>query len=235
MAAGTWRGDPLTKMLSRAWMWKMVCSLDWQRISSTLLPVAAVAVLASGAAAGTGTPLSGPAGPAEGAGLRVPSVLSGASLSCGLPPADAPGPPPVTASTMPTTTAITTTAAPPPIIQLRRRLRRASAARIRATLSLACCLVLLAFDTAAFSHPSARRTAAAGLARERARSGRLGPVPTASAGGDEHVPRRSAALRCGCGRRSSGYRTTGNSVPFPRTGCSAERDAHTLVRADRAE
>src|SRR5260221_197251 len=61
MAAGTWRGEPFTKMVRCAWMWKMVCSLLWQLIPSMSLPVAAVAVLASGAALGIGK-ASGPAG-----------------------------------------------------------------------------------------------------------------------------------------------------------------------------
>ena len=48
--AGTWRGVPFTKMVRWAWMWKMVCSLVWQLIPSTSLPVAAVAVLTNGTA-----------------------------------------------------------------------------------------------------------------------------------------------------------------------------------------
>ena len=63
----------------------MVCSLVWQLMPSVFWPEAAAAVLASGAAPGTGTP-SGPAGPGAGAGLRVPSVLSAPSFSSGAPP-----------------------------------------------------------------------------------------------------------------------------------------------------
>ena len=59
-------------------MWNSVCSSVWQLMPSTGWPDATVAVLASGAAAGTGTP-SGPSGPGAGAGWRDPSVLSGAS------------------------------------------------------------------------------------------------------------------------------------------------------------
>src|ERR1019366_3131359 len=62
MPAGTWRAEPFTRMVRWAWMWKMVCSEVWQLIPSTVPPVTPVAVLASGAAAGIGTP-SGPAGP----------------------------------------------------------------------------------------------------------------------------------------------------------------------------
>src|SRR5450755_834328 len=98
-------------------MWKMVCSLAWQLIPSTVVPAAAVDALASGAPAGTGTP-SGPDGPGDGAGSRVPSALTGPSLSPGVPP-----PPPaeplllVTASVIPTAAMITTTAAPIPASQ----------------------------------------------------------------------------------------------------------------------
>ena len=48
-------------------MWKSVCSPALQLMPSTGDPVAAVAVLASGGALGTGT-ASGPSGPAGGAG-----------------------------------------------------------------------------------------------------------------------------------------------------------------------
>src|SRR6266550_8837381 len=124
--AGTWRGDPLTKMVRCAWMWKMVCSLVWHLIPSKSLPVAAAAVLASGGALGIGTP-SGPVGPGDPGGWRRPSAASEASFSRGEPPAaglDEPaaaglGPPLlVAASVMPTTAAITTAAAAMPAIQL---------------------------------------------------------------------------------------------------------------------
>ncbi len=65
-------------------MWKTSCSLVSQLIPSTGLPVATVAVPASAGAEGTGTP-SGPLGPGAGAGFSVPSVLSEASLSSGVP------------------------------------------------------------------------------------------------------------------------------------------------------
>jgi hypothetical protein len=84
--AGTCCALPFTKMARWAWIWNSVRSLAWQLIWSTGCPVAAVAVPASGGAAGTGTP-SGPDGPGLGAGPRVPSVLSGARLSLGVPPA----------------------------------------------------------------------------------------------------------------------------------------------------
>ena len=48
-------------------MWNSVCSLAWQLIPSTGWPVATVAVLASGAAAGIGTPSARP-GPARARG-----------------------------------------------------------------------------------------------------------------------------------------------------------------------
>jgi hypothetical protein len=118
-------------------MWNSVCSLAWQLIPSTGWPAATVAVLASGAAAGIGTP-SGPAGPGAGAGLRSPSVLSAAS---GSPLPELPLP--VTARVMPTTAATTTTTAPLTASHSRRRRRRASSARIRAIRSWARCLLLL--------------------------------------------------------------------------------------------
>src|SRR5580704_1298454 len=128
-------------------MWKTVCSPAWQLIPSTGWPVAAVPVPASrvpasAGPAGTGTP-SGPSGPGAGAGLRVPSVLNGASESLGVVLE-----PPVTASVIPTTAAMTMTAAPATASQKRRRLRRASSARNRATFSRArSCLSRLLFDT----------------------------------------------------------------------------------------
>src|SRR6266542_532439 len=137
------RAEPFTKMVRWAWMWKMLCSLAWQLIPSTSWPVASVAMLASGAALGTGTP-SGPDGPAGGAGVSLPSVLSAASSSFGLPPAGA-LPPGVTTRAMPTATTT-----PIPAIQLRRRLRRASRARIWAIFCRACCLFLLPLDTCAY-------------------------------------------------------------------------------------
>jgi hypothetical protein len=140
MPAGTCRAEPFTKMVRCAWMWNSVCSLIWQLIPSTGWPAAAVAVLASGAAAGTGTP-SGPAGPAAGAGWREPSVLSGASGSA------VPGPPelpPVTARVMPTAAAMTTTTtAPAAASHTRRRRRCACSARACAILSRALGLLLL--------------------------------------------------------------------------------------------
>src|SRR5712691_10579105 len=194
MAAGTWRGDPFTKMVRCAWMWKMVCSLDWHPIPSTLLPVAPVAVLARGAAVGIGTPPSGPAVTAPDAGLRAPSVPSEASLSRGLPPfplpEPLPPPPPATASPMPTAAAISTTAAPMPVSQLRRRLRRASAARISAIFALACCLVLLPFDTDT-------RSSSAGRSNED--SWRPGPVRPDARAPSAGMPacRRATPLRDG--------------------------------------
>src|SRR5271169_1025864 len=137
MPAGICRAEPLTKTGRCAWMWNTVCSLVWQLIPSTGWPVATVAVLASGAPAGIGTP-SGPAGPGAGAGLRDPSVLSGASGSP-LPEL----PPPVTARVMPTAAATTTTTAALTASHRRRRRRRASSARIRAIRSLADSRLLL--------------------------------------------------------------------------------------------
>ena len=69
----------------------------------------------------------------------MPSVLSEASLSCGVPPAALAGFPPllVTASVMATAAMMTTTAAPIPVSQLRRLLRAASWARISATFARA--------------------------------------------------------------------------------------------------
>src|SRR6266852_6934115 len=83
MAAGICRAAPFTKMVRWAWMWKRVCSPAWQLIPSTAWPVAEVAVPASAAPAGTGTPFSGPGEPGDGAALRVPSVLSAARWSEG--------------------------------------------------------------------------------------------------------------------------------------------------------
>src|SRR5215472_15440919 len=113
---------------------------------STGCPVAAVAVLASGGALGTGTP-SGPGGPGDGAGCSVPSVDRLASLSRGELLLAACGLLLVTASAMPTAAAATTTAAPSPASQSRRRRRRASCALIRAIFSRACCRFLLPLDT----------------------------------------------------------------------------------------
>ena len=118
MAAGTWRAAPFTNTVRWAWMWKTSCSLVSQLIPSTGLPVATVAAPASAGPAGTGTP-SGPLGPGAGAGFSVPSVLSEASLSCGVPPAALRGFPLllVTASVMATAAMMTTTAAPIPVSQ----------------------------------------------------------------------------------------------------------------------
>src|SRR5689334_9611905 len=141
IAAGICHALPLTKMARWAWTWNRVCSPVWQLIWSTGCPVAAVAVSASGAAAGTGMP-SGPVTPGAGAGWRAPSVLSGTSLSPdGVPPA-APELP-VTARKMAAATPITVAAAVPLASRIRRLRRRACSARIRAILSLAVCLFLL--------------------------------------------------------------------------------------------
>src|SRR5215470_1985857 len=126
----------------------MVCSLVWQPMPSTRWPVALVAVPVSGAAFGAGT-CSGPVGPGDGAGWSVPSVLSEASFSFGVPPPPEAGElPPLTASVMPTATAATTTTAPAPISQRWRRLRRASAALISAIFAAAFDRFLLPLDTA---------------------------------------------------------------------------------------
>ena len=129
-----------------------------------------MAVLASAGAAGTGTP-SGPLGPGEGSGFSVPSVLSEASLSFGVPPAALAGLPLllVTARVMATAAMITTTAAPIPASQLRRRLRAASRARISATLARAEAPRALASRALA---PA--RLAPAGLAPARPSPARLG-------------------------------------------------------------
>src|SRR5258708_19931407 len=87
----------------------MVCSLVWQLMPSTLWPEALVAVSASGAARGTGTP-SGPAGPGDGADLSVPSVLRLASFSPGEPVLA----PPLIPSVTPTAAAAPTPTAPVP-------------------------------------------------------------------------------------------------------------------------
>jgi hypothetical protein len=88
------------------------------------------------------------------AGLSVPSVLSAASFSEGVPPDPVPlleVPPEVAASVMPTTTAATITAPPAAASQRCFRLRRASAALACAIFSRACCcLFLLPLDTAPF-------------------------------------------------------------------------------------
>src|SRR5215469_6307532 len=119
-------------------------------------PAAAVAVLASGAAPGIGTP-SGPCGPGAGAGLRLPRVCSGASFGADALAAPCP---PVTARVMPTAAAATTTTAPsPPSHSLRRR-RRASSARAFAIFSRACCRFLLLLDTEPLPLPRAGPAAA---------------------------------------------------------------------------
>src|SRR5258708_31227619 len=124
----------------------MVCSLVWQLMPSTLWPEALVAVSASGAARGTGTP-SGPAGPGDGADLSVPSVLRLASFSPGEPVLA----PPLIPSVTPTAAAATTATAPVPASQRRRRRRRASRALICASFALACCRFLLPLATAPIS------------------------------------------------------------------------------------
>src|SRR5487761_1445698 len=131
-----------------AWMWKIVCSLVWHWIPSTVWPVAAVLRPASCWALGIGNP-SGPVGPAGGSGLSVPSVLSAASLSLG---EHGPEPLllPVTASVMPTAAAATMTTAPMLSSQVRFRLRRASSARCLAIFSRAACLFLSPLDTCAY-------------------------------------------------------------------------------------
>src|SRR5450755_463007 len=119
MAAGICRAAPFTNTVRCTWMWYTVCSAVSQLIPSTVFPVAELAELASAGAAGTGT-ASGPLGPGEGSGFSVPSVLSEASLSFGVPPVALAGLPLllllllllVTARVMATAAMITTTAAP---------------------------------------------------------------------------------------------------------------------------
>src|SRR5579859_1870623 len=150
MAAGICRAEPFTNTVRCAWMWNTVCSAVWQLIPSTVWPVAAVVMPARAAPDGIGMP-SGPAGPAAGAGWRLPSVLSEASGS----PLVLPELPPVTASVMPTAAPMTTTAAAATISQMRRRRRRASAARIAAIRSWARCGLLFLLIAAALVAGSA--------------------------------------------------------------------------------
>src|SRR6516225_5813228 len=150
-------------------MWNSTCSLVSQWMPSTGAPVALVAVLASGGALGTGTP-SGPFGPADGAGLSGPSVLSGVSFGdedwLVLPLADEP--PEVAASAMPTAAPPTITTAPSATSQRCRRRRRASAALASAIFWRACCcLFLLLLDTAPF--PDRVTGGGRGAVRPRAR------------------------------------------------------------------
>src|SRR5580704_2474654 len=171
IAAGTCRALPLTKMARWACMWNRVCSPG--------CPVAAVAVPASGATAGTGTP-SDPVAPGAGAGWRAPSVLSDARLSPDGVPVMAPEPPPVTARTIPATTAITAAAAALPATRIRLRRRRACSARIRATRSLAACLFLLRLAIGScFSpglvSPGEQRLGAEGAVAEPGRIGQVEP------------------------------------------------------------
>src|SRR5580692_9064836 len=162
IAAGICRAEPFTNTVRCAWMWNTVCSAVWQLIPSTAWPVTAVAVPASGAADGIGTP-SAPAAPAAGAGWRFPSVLSAASGN------PFPELPPLTASVMPTAAAMTTTAAPAAAIHRRRRRRRASSALIRAIRSLARCLPLLLIGP-----PLVAGSAGAGPSGPRVTAGRHG-------------------------------------------------------------
>src|SRR6266567_1029908 len=149
-------------MPSAAWMWNRVCSLELQPIPSTFCPVALEAVPVSGGAPGMGTP-PGPVGPEGVAGLSVPSVLSAASFSEGVPPDPVPlleVPPEVAASVMPTAAATTITAPPTAASQRCFRLRLASAALACAIFSRACCcLFLLPFDTAPFPRSGHRLVA----------------------------------------------------------------------------
>src|SRR5215471_3472760 len=152
MPAGTWRGKPFTNRVRCAWIWNRVCSLVSQPMPSTFWPVAFVAVPVSGGPLGMGAP-SGPVVPAAGAGLsELPSVLSAASLSEGVPPVLLPDEPPEVATIAMTTAAATTITAPPAAASQRcLRLRRASAALACAIFSRACCcLFLLPLDTAPF-------------------------------------------------------------------------------------
>src|SRR6266581_4788768 len=162
--AGTCRCAPLTKMTRCEWMWRASCSDVWQRIPSTARPVAAELVPASGVPSGIGTP-SKPFAPGLGAGRRLPSVLSGPSLSTGWLPV-VPDFPPFTANTIATAATIARTAAPIPVKSLRCRACRASLARISATFALAISRFLLGLDTCLFppcqdrplpSRPSATR------------------------------------------------------------------------------
>src|SRR6516165_7286038 len=169
MPAGIWRGEPFTKTVRWAWMWNSTCSLVSQWMPSTGAPVALVAVLASGGALGTGTP-SVPFGPADGAGLSGPSVLSEVSFDdedwLVLPLADEP--PEVAASAMPTAAPPTITTAPSATSQRCRRRRRASACLASAIFWRACCcLFLLLLDTAPF--PDRVTGGGRGAVRPRAR------------------------------------------------------------------
>src|SRR5215475_9093592 len=101
MAAGTWRGEPFTKMVRCAWMWNSTCSLVSQWMPSTGWPAVLADGPASGGALGIGTP-SGPFGPGGGAGLSAPSVLSEVSFGDEPEPLLAAEPPEVTASVIPT-------------------------------------------------------------------------------------------------------------------------------------
>src|SRR5215472_5402250 len=162
MPAGTCRGEPFTNRVRCAWMWNSVCSLVLQPMPSTFWPVAFVAVPVSGGPLGTGTPCSGPAEPAGGAGLSGPSVLSAASFSEGVLPVPVllEDPPEVAAIVMPTATATTITAPPVAASQRCLRLRRASAALACAIFSRACCcLFLLPLDTAPFTRSGHRLVA----------------------------------------------------------------------------
>src|SRR5215475_8387807 len=150
MAAGTWRGEPFTKMVRCAWMWNSTCSLVSQWMPSTGWPAVLTEGPASGGALGTGTP-SGPFGPGGGAGLSVPSVLSELSFGDAVAEPLLAEPPEVAARAMPTAAPATITTAPSAISQRCRRRRRASAALACAIFSRACCcLFLLLLDTAPF-------------------------------------------------------------------------------------
>src|SRR5215470_15712522 len=161
MPAGTCRGEPFTNRVRCAWMWNRVCSLVSQPMPSTFWPVAFVAVPVSGGPLGMGAP-SGPVVPAAGAGLSVlPSVLSAASLSEGVPPVLLLDEPPEVATiVMPTAAATTITAPPAAASQRCLRLRRVSAALACAIFSRACCcLFLLPLDTAPFPRSGHRLVA----------------------------------------------------------------------------
>src|ERR1700749_1234830 len=142
IAAGISHALALTKMARGAWTWNRVCSPVWQLIWSTGCPVAAVAVPASGAAAGTGTP-SGPVTPGAGAGGGGARGAPGGPRLTRAAPPPAARDPPVTAKTMAAATPITVAAAAPLASRIRRLRRRACSARIRAILSLEACLFLL--------------------------------------------------------------------------------------------
>src|SRR6516165_1355204 len=221
MPAGIWRGEPFTKTVRWAWMWNSTCSLVSQWMPSTGAPVALVAVLASGGALGTGTP-SVPFGPADGAGLSGPSVLSEVSFDdedwLVLPLADEP--PEVAASAMPTAAPPTITTAPSATSQRCRRRRRASAALASAIFWRACCcLFLLLLDTAPFPDRVTVGDHAHGMGSrqpgDRARAFRRATPGAVDRlhHGDEHDGQPAPQRLAGPGQRGQGLPVHGNRQP----------------------